>query len=314
VLKGLADWILKPLVTGVIGAIALAVMAPYVISVAGRIQPTCADHLGLKPYNVASLYPDHVHFDSKNTASQPNDNYDPSRYEAARVFDGRLTSVWAEPVDPPPRPAGADSPVPLGAAMSAAANRSQALATLSVDFDDPLPNVRLICLVNGVPLDPASYERADRVRDATYETVCDDDSHRSTVVSLRSMPAGAIQEGQRLPASCRKLKGLSLSINTTYPGSTVVDPDTRAPVRATNLVAVAEVTLYGPVGSTEPGYSGAFAVVDWVARRPIWQLVLASLTVIGLLAIAARPKARETAEGAEPAQGTAAAGASSSQS
>ncbi len=93
---------------------------------------------------------------------------------------------------------------------------------LRLTMTEPV-DVRLVCMVNGTPRDPASYRRADRVQRADLALSC---QKKPVPTVLRTMPDDRIHEPQELDGHCDRAKYLELRILQVYPGENITDPAT----------------------------------------------------------------------------------------
>ncbi|MBB3674339.1 hypothetical protein [Modestobacter versicolor] len=274
----LAEWLLKPAIHALVALLALGALSPWIAVGISRVNPTCSDHPGYVAVNVATMLRD----GSASASPRPSEARAEGRRDGRWAFDGRATAAWAWPV--PTRPQG-----DVEAALTAAAADAKPIATLTIDFRQQLRDVALVCVVNGAPLDPASYVRADRAERVTVRTSCSS-TGASTV--LRSQGGDHMYDAQRLPTRCRDFSSLTLEVMSTYPGQYISEPSNGEIVAPTGLVAIAEVYLYRPVGASSPDYSRAAAMVHWVYTHP-WSTVLGAVAAV-LLVLAVTRTARAT--------------------
>lgn len=246
------------MVQAVVVALVLALLTPLVLEEVARAQPTCESMPGLAPVDVAA---DILDGRASLEATPPHTQVEgerPDLFDVRRLFDARDTSVWAVPVDRLSR-VGVTTSLEGGRL-----DRQEPLATVTLTFDEPV-DLRLACVVNGVPLDAASYLRADRVRTARVRTSCDDEAGRR--VELLTMPADRIHEAQTVELDCWRTEELVLEVLGVHRGEAILDVATQEPVGASGDVAVGEVVLYRPAQRGEEGWTRRGAVLDFLRPR-----------------------------------------------
>jgi len=242
--------VLKGVVEALIIATILTLASPVIVREAARVDPSCSHHPGLVPVDAAVRL---LNKEATATSTPPVED----QFAAARAFDTRTGSAWAAPVPRPDRTTVDES---LTLAVQSA---EQPLAVLRLDLTEP-EDVRLICIVNGTPRDPASYRRADRVQRADVALSCQE---KPVPTVVRTMPDDRIHEPQELDGQCDRATYLELRVRQVYPGENITDPATGRREPPTGLVAVAEVTLYRPARPGEQEYSRLSDVLD-VLRGP----------------------------------------------
>lgn len=139
-------------------------------------------------------------------------------YAVSNLVDGRTASVWV-----PPREAEAATPV-------------------TFTFDRNV-DLQLICVVNGLPTDQASYDRANKVRALKVGTDATA-GRREPESPLLLQPQGLIQNRQSLEFDRGETGTVMLTIVSVYEGISVTDPATNEFVDPTGLTALAEVEFY----------------------------------------------------------------------
>jgi hypothetical protein len=231
-------------------AFVLALASPLIVREAARVDPSCTEHPGLVPVDLATRLRDQKASATSTPAVE-------DQFAAARAFDIRTGSAWAAPVARPDRTTVEES---LDLAVQSAENP---LAALRLDVEDPV-DVRLVCVVNGTPRDPASYRRADRIQRADLALSC---REKPVVTVLRTMPDDRIHEPQELAGNCDGATYLELRVRQIYPGENITDPATGRREPPTGLVAVAEITLYRPARPGEQDYSRLSSLLN-VLRQP----------------------------------------------
>ena len=237
--------VLKGVIEALIIAIVLTFASPIIVREAARVDPSCNDHPGLVPVNLAVRLRDNQ---ATATSMPPVED----QFAAARAFDTRTGSGWAAPVARPGRTTVEES---LNLAVQSAENP---LAALRLEIKDPI-DVRLVCVVNGTPRDPASYRRADRIQRADVAMSCWEEP---VTTVLRTMPDDRIHEAQQLGGHCDGATYLELRVRQAYPGENITDPATGRREPPTGLVAVAEITLYRPARPGEQDYSRLSSLLD----------------------------------------------------
>lgn len=237
----------KGVVQGVVVAVVLALFSPLIAREVARVNPTCDSSPGLVPVSVAEQI-------VQGRASVTSSPVAEPRFAPERAFDTRLNSSWAVPVE---RPTSTTVEQTLQQAVDSA---RKPLATLGITFDEP-QDVRLMCVVNGHPLDPVSYRRSDRVQRMDVALSCLDEP--ATVV-LRTMPSDGIHDRQDVPVGCPGAVTLELRLRQVYTGEFITDPATGERVEPTQLAALSEVTLYRPAERGEEGWNGVSAALHRV--------------------------------------------------
>jgi len=139
-------------------------------------------------------------------------------YSVQNVVDGRTASVWVPP--------GEET---IG-------------ASIKFTFDRSI-DLQLICVVNGLPTNQASYDRAGKVRAFKVQTDSTA-SRREPISPLTVQSVGQIQNRQSLEFDRGETDTVVLTIASVYEGVGVVDPATNEFVRPTGLTALAEVEFY----------------------------------------------------------------------
>lgn len=236
---------LKGVIEALIIAVVLTLASPLIVREAARVDPSCSDHPGLVPVNLAVRL---LNDEATATSTPPVDD----QFAAARAFDTRTGSGWAVPVA---RPVSTTVEEALDLAVRSAENP---LAVLRLEIDDPV-DVRLVCVVNGTPRDPASYRRADRIQRADVAMSCREEP---VTTALRTMPDDRIHEPQELEGHCNGVTYLELRVRQVYPGENITDPATGLRVPPSGLVALAEITLYRPARPGEQDYSRLSSLLD----------------------------------------------------
>ena len=250
-----ADWIVKPVVHAVVALAALGVLSPSIVVGISRVNPTCASHPGFVPVNMAAMLTAEQP-QAEVTPLPPEDDPDSPR-DGRRLFDRRLTTTWVWPV---PGTEDAETDELLA---SAATEEGAGIATLQVTAD--LRNVQLICVVNGNPVDPASYVRANRAEVVEVRTDC---SPRPSTVTLRSQSESELYSAQPLPLRCRDFTSFTLTVRSAYPGQWIEEPEDGERVGPTNRGAIAELIFYRPVGAGHADYSRTAAAINWMYVHP----------------------------------------------
>jgi hypothetical protein len=284
-----AEWVLKPVVHAVVVLAALGVLSPSIVVGISRVAPSCSDHPGFAPIDMAALLIDEGR--SVKVTPEASDSAPDPRLDGRRLFDRRVSTGWTWPV---PDMAGSTTKQFLDAA---AGEDEEGIATLHVSGD--FHNVQLVCLVNGAPIDPASYVRADRAEIVEVRVDCAD---RPITVRLRSQPDSDIYSAQKVPIRCRNFTSFDLAVRSTYPGQWIEEPSNGQRVGPTHLGAIAELTFYTPVGASHADYSRTAAVINWMYVNPgktaLWSAcILATLiAVFGVAELSGRRPAREPAK------------------
>jgi hypothetical protein len=203
---------LTALLTGVV----LLRLSPYLVE--QFAQPSCD-----KPTGLTLLEPAGIDVRASSTA-------DPASYEfarnepadfwaAAKLLDGNTGSVWAPAADQT-----------IG-------------AVLEFTFTEQT-DIQLICVVNGVPANTATYDRAGKLRAAQVGTDvtadADDPVSPLIVQSFQNM-----QNRQPLEFESGPTNSVTLTVRSVYSGIDAVDATgTRVVTEASPLTAVAEVEFY----------------------------------------------------------------------
>jgi len=124
--------------------------------------------------------------------------------------------------------------------------------------------VRLACVINGIPIDPDSYLRADRVGALETEVHCGDETTVRTT-QLAGATADRVLDRQSIHVRCRELDELGLVIRSTYRGQWITEPKNGHRVRPTSNVPLAELTLYEDDPEFHPGAAHwPQHFVDWL--------------------------------------------------
>jgi hypothetical protein len=286
---GVGQWVVKPAVEALVVAALLALLGPWIVRQTSVVLPTCDDPRGLTPVDVAGLVLD----GDAEVVSQPEPPLLDGRrsFDPRRAFDGRINGGWAVQVEAPDEISPEQA---LAKAREATAGRAAAIGTLAVRFTGPgaTQDIRLACVINGQPLDPDSYRRADRARHVRIDLDCPDDAPRA--VTLRSMPDDQFQTMQDLRVSCTAARGFVLEIRSTYPGQAIEDPATGERVEPSDRVAIAEVLLFRPARHGEDGWNPMSAGLAFV-RGLHWAWPIGALvTAVILLGVTTRRMARRS--------------------
>jgi hypothetical protein len=245
-------------VVGIIAGLIVAILTPALLVRATREVATCDSPTGLRPVPMAKLI-----LDKKVTVTaapreggRRNAGDDARLFHPWKAFDGRTRSAWAEY-------RSSDTLDNERAALEAAQDRrDKPLATMNVTWVDGAEvDVRLACIVNGVPLDDASYRRADRLRSVTIRTNCSDGG--PSTVQLRSQAVTELQHSQSLGFRCTDLRSMTLQVRSVYDGEAITDPRTGQRLGPSTRLAVAEITLFEPDPGQPRGLVSRFA--EWVA-------------------------------------------------
>jgi hypothetical protein len=220
---------------GLVGAYALAFLAPWISERVAEANPTCDNPVGLRQINLAGLVMSgEARITGSPTYAHSPKGYPPDLWHPWKVADGRTTSVWAIKTN------SAASLSHEQALRRANSLVDKPIGVLNVTFTKP-QDVHLTCLVNGVPLDDASYRRSDRVRTLQVHSSC---SSAPQERFLKSEPPTDMQIGQDIGVACDHLRSLQLDITRTYAGEHIIDPGNGNPEAPTSRVAIAEITFY----------------------------------------------------------------------
>ena len=209
-------WLVQQSVGAVLTAIILIFAGPTIIKNVSDSLPTCERPIGLTRVSLSEA--DSV---GGNWSPPPSESYPDDFYHPVRAFDQNLGTVWALP------------------RSSAQSGRDNGFLLDLAEARD----VELVCAVNGAPVDPNSYQRADRVREASVSFVCSG-SRRTQRVYMQSRPDTDMQLPQQIGSRCPSMTSLSVHVTSSYEGWDVTRLGSDHVEKATERIALADIVLY----------------------------------------------------------------------
>lgn len=199
----------KSAVTGVVGAIVLAILAPTIVHFVDLVRPTCADPRGLVAVSDSSLHA------SGRAKSGPGQG---GLYGAENAIDGTVSSIWVPPLVPVDQRTGR---MPRGKHVAVV---DPGKSTLELDLGRA-EDIRLACVVNGLGSSYENYVNWSRVRTVEAWT---DTAHQRQQSTLLSEDQGSFQNSQDVAIHHGAARRVYIHIVDTYEGQEIfsIDPDT----------------------------------------------------------------------------------------
>lgn len=211
-------WFGQQILTAVITAAVLILVGPTVLANLSDSYPSCVKPSGMT--RIALSLPEDTVTGAQ--APPPPGDYPKDLYSAVKPFDSNLNTVWAIPRQN----------------VQTGQNNS-----LTVKLHKPT-DVEMVCAINGAPVDPNSYSRADRVHEVSVKFTCDGASNERQVY-LQSMSAESMQMSQLIGTRCTAMTAVTLTVTSVYQGWDVLELGTDKTQTATEKVALSDITLYG---------------------------------------------------------------------
>ena len=192
------------LVAGVVAGIILALMAPMISENLAYLNPACDDPRGLRVIPSTD-----IKVEGPTYEDEDGDTYPPER-----VLDGNPGTFWAPLQEVPAK----------GTLAVFSSDEAKRTLTLTFSAGEQERDVALVCVVNGLAIEPWRYRNFGRVKNIA---AWPDDSSTRELSTLRTLADGEMQNLQQVRIDAGGMRSLHLAPIDAYSGEITesFDPD-----------------------------------------------------------------------------------------